>query len=156
MLKLKNRLIIVILLAIVGVVISAYSLKTHYSLEPSSFCNFNDTFSCDAVNQSWASEIVGVPVALIGLIGYGSLALGGLWLLFVKKITTFAWGAMALASGLGVVFSVYLTSAEIFSLKAYCLLCLISQLVMLLITWLIWNASVARQGLRSWFWSDST
>ncbi|PIS40825.1 MAG: hypothetical protein COT26_01285 [Candidatus Kerfeldbacteria bacterium CG08_land_8_20_14_0_20_43_14] len=151
MLSIKNRLIVITILSALGIVVSGYSLKLHYSIGSSSFCNFNSTINCDAVNHSWASEIAGVPVALMGIIGYALLLLGGFWLLVIKKITNFTWGAMALASLFGLGFSLFLTGVEIFSLRAYCLFCVTSQLLMLIIAWLIWKTSVARQGLRSWF-----
>lgn len=151
MFSVKNRLIIITILSVLGIVVSGYSLKLHYSISVSAFCNFNSTINCDAVNHSWASQIAGVPVALMGIIGYALLLLGGFWLLVIKKITNFTWGALALVSLFGLGFSLFLTGVEIFSLKAYCLFCVTSQLLMLIIAWLIWKTSVARQGLRSWF-----
>jgi len=154
--KIKSRLIIVAILSVLGIIVSAYSLKAHYSITPSTFCDFNSTFNCDAVNKSWASEILGVPVALIGIIGYALILLGSLWLLATQKIANFTWGAMSLASVGGLGFALFLTGVEVFDLHAYCVLCLSSQILMLAITVLIWINTEARQGLCSWFFSSSS
>lgn len=154
--SIKTRLILISVLSFLGIVVSGYSLKAHYNVGVATFCDINNTINCDAVNHSWASEIAGVPVALVGIIGYALILLGSLWLLFIKKITNFTWGALALASLGGLVFSLFLTGVEIFSLKTYCLLCITSQLLMLAIAYLVWRTSVARQGLRSWFFSSSS
>ncbi len=147
----RKKLIATFILALAGIVVSAYALKLHYTVDPSSFCNFNDTLNCDVVNKSWASEIAGVPVALVGIIGYGLLALGSAWLLFTQKLRQLTWGAMALASVGALGFAFFLTGVEIFSLHAYCVVCLASQAVILALAWLVWSVPEARQGLRSWF-----
>lgn len=152
----RKRLIAISILALAGIAVSAYALKLHYTVDPSSFCNFNDTLNCDVVNKSWASEIAGVPVALVGIIGYGLLALGSVWLLATQKLRQLTWGAMALASIGALGFALFLTGVEVFSLRAYCVVCLASQAVILALTWLVWSLPEARQGLRSWFFSSAS
>ncbi|MEK7631798.1 MAG: vitamin K epoxide reductase family protein [Patescibacteria group bacterium] len=147
---------IIFILSLAGMAVSGYAIKLHYSLDPSTFCNINDTFNCDVVNKSWASEIAGFPVATIGFIGYALLALGSGWLLLTKKLQALIWGAMALASAGGLGFALFLTGVEIFNLKTFCVVCLASQALILVITILVWRSPEARQGVRSWFFSGSS
>lgn len=151
----RKKLIIICILALAGVAVSAYALKLHYTIGPSTFCNINDTFNCDVVNKSWASEIAGVPVALFGIIGYSLLAFGSLWLLLCKSLHQLVWGAITLASTGALGFALFLTGVEIFDLQAYCIVCLASQVIILVLSYLVWKTPEARQGLRSWFFSSS-
>ncbi len=152
----RKRLIAILILALAGIAVSAYALHLHYDVKATSFCNFNGTFNCDVVNKSWASQIAGVPVALIGIIGYALLVIGSAWLLIVKKIPNLTWGAMALASAGGFGFALFLTGVEFFSLHTFCVVCLTSQLLILAITWMTWATPEARQGLRSWFFASAS
>ncbi len=152
----RKKLIAILILALAGIAVSAYALKLHYTVGPSTFCNINDTFNCDVVNKSWASEIAGVPVALLGIVGYALLAIGSAWLLVTQKLRQLTWGAMSLASAGALGFALFLTGVEIFDLQAYCVVCLASQAIILAITYMVWRIPEARQGLRSWFFSSSS
>lgn len=149
----RKKLLAILILSLAGIAVSAYALKLHYTLDPTTFCNFNNTFNCDVVNKSWASEIAGIPVATIGLVGYALLALGSAWLLVTQKLHDLTWGAMAIASLGGLAFALFLTGVEIFDLKTFCVVCLVSQALILAIAILVWHTPEARQGLRSWFFS---
>lgn len=97
--------------------------------DSSTFCNISATFNCDIVNKGIYSEIADIPVALIGIVGYAVLAVGSL-LMHRKKI----WFQLtAIAAVIGLAFALYLTSLEVFVLKTYCVVCLSSQLVILII-----------------------
>src|ERR1700724_1809061 len=58
------------LLAVAGVAVSSVSLYEHFATSKTSFCDFSESFNCDIVNRSTYSTVLGVPVALIGIIGY--------------------------------------------------------------------------------------
>src|SRR5579872_168445 len=58
------------LLAGAGIAVSSVSLYEHYRTSQASFCDFGQTFNCDIVNRSAYSEIAGIPVAFIGILGY--------------------------------------------------------------------------------------
>lgn len=149
-----KKLIAIIVLALAGIAASSYALYLHYHPDTASFCNISGTLNCDVVNQSWASQIAGVPVALIGIVGYGLLALGSMWLLLSKKLRSFTWGAIGLASLGALGFALFLTGVEIFDLQTYCLVCLGSQAIILALTWIAWSIPELRQGVRSWFFSS--
>src|ERR1700737_5515350 len=58
------------LVAVSGVAVSSVSLYEHFATSTTSFCDFSESFNCDIVNRSAYSTVLGVPVALIGIIGY--------------------------------------------------------------------------------------
>lgn len=123
-------LFVIALLSLVGVVLSAFSLQRHYAKSDTTFCDFNQTFSCDIVNRSEYSEIVGIPVAGIGVVGYAALLLlSTLWRSRPETPTRLLATAVA-----GFIFALYLTYLEAYDLKTWCILCLGSQLVISLIT----------------------
>ena len=49
---------------------SGLSLHSHYATSATDYCDLTTMFNCDLVNRSVYSEFFGVPVALIGLLGY--------------------------------------------------------------------------------------
>ena len=88
---------------------------------------------CEKVQTSEWSEVAGIPVAVLGLLGYAGI----LAALFVPGET----GATA-AAGMALVgagFSAYLTYREVFSLEAICEYCVGSAVLMtillILSTW---------------------
>src|SRR5436309_1070867 len=69
--NLRPRLMLAIaLVAIAGAAISSISLYHHFATSKTSFCNFSESFICDLVNRSTYSTVLGMPVALIGILGY--------------------------------------------------------------------------------------
>ena len=126
-----SRLFLVIaVLAIAGLAVSSLSLAHHYGTSKTAYCDFGETLNCDVVNRSVYSTIMGVPVALIGVLGY--LALLGLATVYHRKPDT---PLVLFLSGLaGLVFALYLTYIEGFVLGVWCILCLSSLLVIFCIT----------------------
>ena len=60
-------------LALAGMVVSSVSLHHHYGTSQTSYCDFGPSFNCDIVNRSIYSTVLGIPDALIGIVGYGLL-----------------------------------------------------------------------------------
>lgn len=120
----------IVTLALAGVAISGYALYLHYA-PATSFCNISGWFSCDTVNKGPYSELFGIPVALLGILGYA--AVGTLTLLRRFKLA-------ALSSTAGLLFALYLTSLEAFVIFSFCLVCLASQFVILVLTIFVWFA----------------
>jgi len=109
-------------LAFAGVLVSAVSLQRHYAKSASTFCDIGEKFNCDIVNRSEQSTVMGIPVAAIGVVGYGALlALATVYR--SQRETPLRLLAMAVA-GLG--FALYLTYVERFVLDTWCILCLSS------------------------------
>jgi uncharacterized membrane protein len=115
---------ILLFLALAGVTVSALALHVHYCTDPQP-CSINDTWDCGIVNHSPFAELAGVPVAAIGIAGY--LVIGGL--AFWRQRALVFLCALA---GMG--FALRLTFIEEFALGVWCLYCVISQVVIALIT----------------------
>ena len=74
MTSVTNRLMsVVALLAVCGIAVSSLSLQHHYATSKTAYCEIGTTFNCDIVNRSEYSSIGGIPVALIGMLGYAAL-----------------------------------------------------------------------------------
>ncbi|MGB9238273.1 MAG: vitamin K epoxide reductase family protein, partial [Terriglobales bacterium] len=91
-------------------------------------CSINARWDCGVVNHSPFAMLFGIPVAVIGIVGYlllGALALGRAypWML---PLTT---GAFA--------FAVHLADVESMVLGAWCIYCVISLGVITLMTLLV-------------------
>jgi vitamin-K-epoxide reductase (warfarin-sensitive) len=127
--KSRRILALISLLAIAGMVVSSISLYHHYGTTKSSYCDFGASFKCDMVNRSIYSVVLGVPVALIGVLGYAALLL--LSTIYRSKAETPVMLLMGALAGLG--FALYLTYVEKFVLAVWCILCLSSLGVILLI-----------------------
>jgi len=115
-------MIAIVLVAGAGVAVSSVSLYEHFATSTSSFCNFSDTFNCDLVNRSQYSTVLGVPVALIGIVGYVLVAA----LATVYRNQAQAPVLLLIASLGGLGFALYLAYVEKFVLGAWCVLCLAS------------------------------
>lgn len=74
------------------------------------------------VNRSIYSEVAGVPVALIGVLGYCGLL--GLTIFYLRKED--APVLLLMGSLAGLAFALYLTYIEGFVLAVWCVLCLSS------------------------------
>jgi len=110
-------------LALAGVAVAGYLTWVHYAgIEP--FC-VGGGGSCERVQTSDAAFLVGIPVAVLGLVAYlallGALALPG----------DVGRSLAALVALTGAAFSLYLTWVEIVELDAICQWCVASALIML-------------------------
>ena len=61
---------ILILLATVGIIASTLALREHYRTEGDSPCSINERWDCGIVNHSPYATLAGIPVAVLGIIGY--------------------------------------------------------------------------------------
>lgn len=116
--------------AIVGTALSAYAFLHNRGFTSGALCNINDTLNCDIVNKGPFSDFFGIPVALIGLFGYGLLLAGSVLKRFSPSDRSLTIFLLVLASG-GFGFSLYLTSVEAMILHAWCLICVTSQFMMI-------------------------
>ncbi len=96
---------------------------------------------CVTVNASAFSEVMGVPVALLGMLMYLTLA-AVLVTVWRRPDTIFANIGFALALA-GALFSLYLTGVEAFVLGAYCVWCLTSWILITVIAWQ-WGRAMRR------------
>jgi uncharacterized membrane protein len=109
-------------LAVLGALISAYLTWTHFAgLTP--VCTGSGE-GCATVQSSRYASVLGIPVALLGLIAYGGLF-----------FSTAVWRETGIYLGflislVGTLFSAYLTYLEIFVIGALCQWCLASAAIM--------------------------
>jgi len=127
----------ILVLALLGIFLSAYAVSLHYSPTKSRFCEINDVFSCDKVNKSPWSELFGIPVAVLGVLSYTAIFLFVLKRRTIERILFFStkdflqYLLFFFCVMLG--FQIYLTLTEIFFIHAYCLVCIGSQTITLLL-----------------------
>ena len=124
---------ILVVLCVVGIAASSLALREHYR-EGTSPCSINERWDCGIVNHSPYAVLLGVPVALIGIVGY--LLLGAL---AFKR----AYRLMLLAALPGLAFSLYLAHIEKDLLGVWCIYCVISLGVISLLTLLVLGTVVA-------------
>ena len=114
-----------VLIAVLGLALASYLVYVHYSGTPPA-CTAGD--ACLKVQTSIYSKIAGVPVALIGLIGYVGIVLS----LLVPDRDEVRLATLVMTV-IGVAFSGYLTYRELFTLKTICEECATSAVLMLLL-----------------------
>jgi uncharacterized membrane protein len=109
--------------AVAGIALTAYLTYVHYAGIKVACVQGHD--ECEAVQTSVYSKVAGVPVALMGLIGYIAIFAT----LAVRQSETTRLATLALTLG-GFGFSCYLTYREVFSLEKICEWCVSSAILM--------------------------
>lgn len=119
-----------IILTIIGLLVSIY--MTIFKLTNNENMCIG-SHGCSIVNSSRYSEVNGIPVAVIGAVGYAAI----LAVLFLERRPGFfQQNGTLLFFGLsvtGFLFTLYLIFVEVALIKAYCPFCITSQIVMTLI-----------------------
>jgi uncharacterized membrane protein len=110
-------------LALVGAVIAGYLTYAHYS-DSAIAC---PTSGCETVQASSYALVAGVPVALVGLVGY-------LAILVCLCLPRELGRTLVLATSLaGSIFSVYLLALQAFEIHAFCAWCVASDVIVVAI-----------------------
>ncbi|MDX6728564.1 MAG: hypothetical protein QOK49_3369 [Baekduia sp.] len=110
-----------LVLAVLGIAVAGYLVYVHYAnIDP--VCNI--AHGCHKVQTSQYAELAGVPVALLGLIGYVTL----LGALLAPGEPARMLAALVALVGFG--FSAYLTYRELFTIDAICQWCVASAILM--------------------------
>jgi uncharacterized membrane protein len=117
-------------LALAGWGVSAYLTVAHYAGKQLLVCASNSVINCEQVTTSAQSRVLGVPVALLGLVGYAICA--GLCSPWGWR-SPWRWVHVArvglVAGSLG--FVLWLVTAEVVIIKALCLWCTSVHLITL-------------------------
>ena len=124
---------VLVVLAVVGIVVSALALREHYRTDPSP-CSINERWDCGIVNHSPYAMLFGIPVAVIGMGGY--LLLG---LLAFRK--TYQW--MLPLVMIALAFAIHLADIEAYVLGVWCIYCVISLGIISLLTLLVFGTVIA-------------
>ena len=111
-------------LAGIGIILASYLFYSYLAPNPPGLCDINATVNCDAVTKGPLAEFLGVPVSLVGLIGYIIILSSSL--MKNKKLHLFM-------ATFGMVFCLRLTYLEIFVENVFCPVCGACQLVMFIL-----------------------
>lgn len=125
---------LVLILSLVGIALSGFLTYAHYNVAnlPPDICPIG---GCQDVWTSEYSTILGIPVAVLGLLGYIALfCLAYLRLYYedLKIVENFPTYILIFAIT-GGAFSIYLTIIEFFVIHAVCEYCLSAFIVMMMI-----------------------
>lgn len=123
----QRNLIPILVLSLMGIVVSLYLTYNYFDTGSSAFCITGQ--DCEIVKGSKYSSILGIPVALLGVIGYLAISLTTISTITKRK----KWLTLFVLSTAGVAFSAYLTYLEFFKINAICSYCIVSAVLMLLI-----------------------
>jgi len=129
---------LLVILAVLGIVVSALALREHYRTDASP-CSINERWDCGIVNHSPFAMLGGIPVAAIGMVGYVLLGL-----LAYKKL--YAWMVPFVAGAF--TFAIHLADIEKFVLGVWCIYCVISLGIISLMTLLVFAAVIANSAKR--------
>lgn len=124
---------VVIVLVVIGASVAAYLANVETSGSEAVCGPVGD---CNAVQQSEYARLAGIPIGVLGLLGYA--AIGGLWI--VSRVTRGSGADLAvvligLGAWAGTLFSIHLTFLEPFVIGATCMWCVSSAAVMLALSW---------------------
>ncbi len=138
-----------VLLAVAGVGVSTYLTIAHFSSSTLLACPETAAINCEKVTTSPQSAILGVPVALIGLVFFAVMVIVNLPRTWTRATRTLRLVRLTLASG-GVAFVLYLIYTELLTLHAICLWCTFAHALALSIFGVIvFSESLARPDLRA-------
>jgi uncharacterized membrane protein len=131
-----------IVLAVIGLGLASYLTYVHYSgIKPA--CSLGG--SCEKVQTSAYSHLAGVPVALMGLLGYVTI----LGLLLAPDGEGMRFATVAVTT-IGFGFSAYLTYREVFSIHAICEWCVSSAVVLTaLVSLAVWRFLLGEEPSRA-------
>ena len=117
-----NGRVVLGVLAVAGLLISAYLTWTHIAgITP--VCAGGRS-GCETVQSSRYAEILGVPVSVLGIVGYAGLLFSAV---LRSEVDVYLGFLISLA---GTLFSAYLTYLEVFVIHALCQWCLASAGIM--------------------------
>jgi vitamin-K-epoxide reductase (warfarin-sensitive) len=133
---------VIIALSIAGIVVSGLALGAHYGPRADPLDLLRSHWNSAYVNQSPYAEVHGIPVAVLGIAGYGLLCMLAL---MGKK------GLMVWFSGAGLAYGLYLTNIEAHILHIWCVYCVSSLIFTGLIAimafaWLLFDPAGSPQG----------
>jgi uncharacterized membrane protein len=108
--------------AAAGIAVSGYLTVAHYTQSVTLACPATGVVDCQKVTTSPESLLLGIPVAVLGLVFFAAMAALGLphaW----RARTGWLRAARLALSVLGVCFVARLVYAELFEIDAICLWC---------------------------------
>ena len=136
--------IILICLIVGGLFSSGYLVLSHYrnftNIGYQSFCAISRSLNCDTVSQSPYAVFAGAPLAVWGMVGY---------LVFLAFLVYFrgdaklqrGWAMLFLLAAVFSLVSVVLAIVSSLFIRSYCLMCLATYGINLMLVYFSWLAS---------------
>jgi len=118
---------VIAVLAIAGIVVSSLALAGHFAAPVEQFGVMHSHWNSAYVNQSPYAEVYGIPVAVFGIVGYALLVV-----LALQRRRAFT----VYFAGIGLAYALYLTNIEAHILGVWCVYCVSSLILIVLITFL--------------------
>jgi vitamin-K-epoxide reductase (warfarin-sensitive) len=125
-------------LALAGIGVSFLALAEHYRPPARALDLLHSRWNSAFVNQSPYAEVHGIPVAVLGIAGYVLLVILAL---MGRRVL------MVCFSGFGLAYALYLTNIEAHILHAWCVYCVTSLILSILIAffafgWLLFGRTL--------------
>jgi uncharacterized membrane protein len=118
----RNLRVVLGMLAAAGLLLSAYLTWVHFA-QVAPVC-VGGSGGCETVQSSRYATVLGVPVAVLGLVGYAGLLFSAV---LRGELGVYLGFMIALV---GTLFSAYLTYLEVFVIHAICQWCVASAAIM--------------------------
>lgn len=133
-------------LAIAGVAVSAYLTVVHYTSSAILACSGSGLVDCERVTTSRQSVVVGIPVAVLGLVWFVVTAVLVSPAAWRSRASWVGWARLAaVAAGMAMV--LWLLYAELFVIRAICLWCTVVHAIVFALFALVmlygWEAAEA-------------
>jgi protein-disulfide isomerase/uncharacterized membrane protein len=133
---------IIAALAFSGLIASLYLSISHYRVYTDivyeSFCALSKAINCDTVSQSPYSILANVPVPVWGILGYSFV----IFLLSIAKKTLInekrIWPILFIISAVFSLYSIVLALISTYIINSYCIVCIFSYGVNLLLLYYVW------------------
>ncbi len=119
-----------IILSIFGVLDAGYLSWSHF-FKKTLICPLES--DCRAVTESRWSNIFGIRNDYLGLVYYFSVLIIAISSLFLSESSLRLFKLVLIMTAGGAFFSVFLVGVQIFSIKQYCLYCIASALISVLL-----------------------
>lgn len=112
---------VITILSFIGILLASYLFFSFLNPETSKLCHISATINCEAITRGDISTFLGIPVSVIGGLGY----------VFILLSSIYRWKRILLGMTLfGMIFCLRLTILEIFFIKVICPVCLLCQTIM--------------------------
>lgn len=126
----RMGVVLILILALCGLADSAYIAQHEMSGTPL-ICDIENLSGCNVVVASPYSYLFGIPLAQYGILFYSIIfVLAALELVIFDQLLRRVLQGFSL---MGVLASIYFTFVQVFFIDAYCIYCLASALIALLI-----------------------
>lgn len=115
-----------VFMAIIGLGVMWYLTGLHYGDGSSGACDLSEKLSCSSVNVSEYSEVLGIPVSIMGLAYFAVILLVGLFFYNRENVKRIGYVSILFLGP-----SLYLSFLEATVIGSWCLFCEYSKVIML-------------------------